>query len=136
MALVGRRAQAARAETSNGGHVKTVGGTKVATGPNGNTAVKQTKAGVGKILCCFYLFIILYIVWFSNTSICCNDLSYLFITPSPLPIIRRRHKSISTIAHGENGTAAGKQTKVAVKTNNGVKTAQKTTAGAYREKKE
>ena len=53
MALLGRRAQAARAETSNGGHVKTVGGTKVATGPNGNTAVKQTKAGVGKILYCF-----------------------------------------------------------------------------------
>ena len=71
MALLGRRAQAARAETSNGGHVKTVGGTKVATGPNGNTAVKQTKAGVGKILCCFYhlIYIVLYIVWISNISI-------------------------------------------------------------------
>ena len=62
MALLGRRAQAARAETSNGGHVKTVGGTKVATGPNGNTAVKQTKAGVGKILYCFYLCIVLYCI--------------------------------------------------------------------------
>ena len=64
MALVGRRAQAARAETSNGAHVKTVGGTKVATGPNGNTAVKQTKAGVGKISCCFYLMycIVLYYI--------------------------------------------------------------------------
>ena len=50
MALLGRRAQAARAETSNGGHVKTVGGTKVATGPNGNTAVEQSKDGVGKIM--------------------------------------------------------------------------------------
>ena len=49
MALVGRRVQAARAETSHGGQVKTVGGTKVVTGPNGNTAAKQTSAGVGKI---------------------------------------------------------------------------------------
>ena len=49
MALVGRRVQAARAETSQGGQVKTVGGTKVVTGPNGNTAAKQTSAGVGKI---------------------------------------------------------------------------------------
>ena len=84
MALLGRRAQAARAETSNGngGHVKTVGGTKVATGPNGNTAVKQTKAGVGKILCCFYhlIYIVLYIVWISNISICCNDLFPLYIS--------------------------------------------------------
>jgi len=46
MALVGRRVQAARAETSHGGQVKTVGGTKVVTGPNGNTAAKQTSAGV------------------------------------------------------------------------------------------
>ena len=87
----------------------------------------------------FILCIMLYIAWFSNTNItiCCNDL--FFSSPpfsSPLPIDTTTHISSISIAHGENGAAAGKQTKVAVKTNNGVKTAQKTTAGAYREKKE
>jgi len=98
MALLGRRAQAARAETSNGGHVKTVGGTKVATGPNGNTAVKQTKAGVGKILCFFFLYIVVHLD-FSNISICCNDLSTIISLHHLPPLLSiRRHKSISTIS--------------------------------------
>ena len=40
-------------------------------------------------------------------------------------------------AHTANGThAAGKQTNVAVKTDNGIKAGKKTTVGAYRNKKE
>jgi len=35
------------------------------------------------------------------------------------------------LAHGPNGTAAGKQTKAAVKTDNGVAAGQKTTAGRF-----
>ena len=35
------------------------------------------------------------------------------------------------LAHGPNGTAAGKQTKTAVKTDNGVAAGQKTTAGRF-----
>ena len=40
-------------------------------------------------------------------------------------------------AHTVNGTyAAGKQTSVAVKTDNGIKSSKKATVGAYRNKKE
>ena len=43
----------------------------------------------------------------------------------------------SNSAHTANGThAAGKQTNVAVKTDNGIKAGKKTTVGAYRNKKE
>ena len=35
------------------------------------------------------------------------------------------------LAHGPNGTAAGKQTKTAVKTDNGVAAGQKTTVGRF-----
>ena len=35
------------------------------------------------------------------------------------------------LAHGPNGTAAGKQTKATVKTDNGVAAGQKTTAGRF-----
>jgi len=57
-------------------------------------------------------------------------ISLLLLTQCTLPYLHS--------AHGANGAAAGKQTKVAVKTDNGVKTAQKTRVGAgtYREKKE
>ena len=124
MALVGRRVQAARAETSQGGQVKTVGGTKVVTGPNGNTAAKQTSAGVGKI---------------ESLSLHTDyELSSIRICLFLLTCIVLFHNSYIHSAHGANGAAAGKQTKVAVKTDNGVKTAQKTRVGAgtYREKKE
>ena len=43
----------------------------------------------------------------------------------------------SSEAYCANGTyAAGKQTNVAVKTDNGIKAGKKTTVGAYRNKKE
>ena len=44
-----RARRAERAEAANGTQVKKVGQTTVVSGPNGNTAAKQTKAGVGKI---------------------------------------------------------------------------------------
>ena len=45
----------------------------------------------------------------------------------------------SNSAHSANGTHAagnGKQTNVAVKTDNGIKSSKKTTVGSYRNKKE